>query len=148
MCLIDDDLISRRYDYRNVKLTQMRWRTRDLRTSATVLPVVELSSSPVLIAVVSGSGGGGGGGSVVVDPEEALIGGEAFACTNTRIWGVTSAELLRSTYGRSGCVCLVDDDQISRRYDYRNIKSTQMNLSIRSYHSISFYEILCFLIYF
>ena len=54
VCLIDDDQISRRYDYRNVKLTQMRWRTRDLRTSATVLPVVELSSSPVLIAVVSG----------------------------------------------------------------------------------------------
>ena len=90
MCLVDDDQISRRYDYRNVKLTQMRWRTRDLRTSATVLPVVELSSSPVLIAVVSGCGGGGGGGTVVVDPEEALIGGEAFACTKARIWGVIS----------------------------------------------------------
>ena len=66
----------------------MRWRTRDLRTSATVLPVVELSSSPVL----SGCGGGGGGGdsSVVVDPEEALIGGDAFACTKARIWGVIS----------------------------------------------------------
>ena len=51
--MIDDDLISRRYDYHNVKLTQMRWRTRDLRTSATVLAVVELSSSPVLIAVLS-----------------------------------------------------------------------------------------------
>ena len=69
----------------------MRWRTRDLRTSATVLPVVELSSSPVLIAVVGGCGGGGGGSStVVVDPEEALIGGGAFACTKARIWGVIS----------------------------------------------------------
>jgi hypothetical protein len=89
VCLVDDDQISRRYDYRNVKLTQMRWRTRDLRTSATVLPVVELSSSPVL----SGCGGGGGGGgssTVVVDPEEALIGGGAFACTKARIWGVIS----------------------------------------------------------
>ncbi len=64
----------------------MRWRTRDLRTSAAVLPVVELSSSPALVTAVSG---GGGGGSVVVDPEEALIGGEAFACTKTRIWAVT-----------------------------------------------------------
>ena len=88
MCLIDDDQISRRYDYRNVKLTQMRWRTLDLRTSATVLPVVELSSSPVLSGC--GGGGGGGGGTVAVDPEEALIGGEAFACTNARIWAVIS----------------------------------------------------------
>ena len=65
----------------------MRWRTRDLRTSAAVLPVVELSSSPVLVAAVSGGGGGGGGGggSVVVDPEEAPIGGEAFACMKTRL---------------------------------------------------------------
>ena len=62
----------------------MRWRTRDLRTSAAILPVVELSSSPALVTAVSG-GGGGGGGSVVVDPEEALIGGEAFACTKARI---------------------------------------------------------------
>ena len=62
----------------------MRWRTRDLRTSAAILPVVELSSSPALVAAVSG-GGGGGGGSVVVDPEEALIGGEAFACMKTRL---------------------------------------------------------------
>ena len=61
----------------------MRWRTRDLRTSAAVLPVVELSSSPVLVTAVSG--GGGGGGSVVVDPEEALIGGEALACMKTRL---------------------------------------------------------------
>ena len=64
----------------------MRWRTRDLRTSAAILPVVELSSSPVLVTAVSGGGGGGGGGgSLVVDPEEALIGGEAFACMKTRL---------------------------------------------------------------
>ena len=60
----------------------MRWRTRDLRTSAAILPVVELSSSPVLVTAVSG---GGGGGSVVVDPEEALIGGDAVACMKTRL---------------------------------------------------------------
>ncbi len=83
----------------------MRWRTRDLRTSAAVLPVVELSSSPALVAAVSGGGGGGGGGSVVVDPEEALIGGEAFACTKTRIWAVIfHAELLlRSMGGQGAC---------------------------------------------
>ena len=67
----------------------MRWRTRDLRTSAAILPVVELSSSPVLVTAVSGGGGGGRCGSVVVNPEEALIGGEAFTCTKTRIWAVT-----------------------------------------------------------
>ena len=60
----------------------MRWRTRDLRTSAAVLPVVELSSSPALVTAVSG---GGGGSSVMVVAEEALIGGEAFACTKTRL---------------------------------------------------------------
>ena len=80
----------------------MRWRTRDLRTSAAILPVVELSSSPVLVTAVSG--GGGGSGSVVVDPEEALIGGEAFACTKTRIWAVIChAELLRSMGGQGAC---------------------------------------------
>ncbi len=82
----------------------MRWRTRDLRTSAAILPVVELSSSPVLVTAVSG-GGGGGGGSVVVDPEEALIGGEAFACMKTRIWAVIfhAEELLRSMGGQGAC---------------------------------------------
>ena len=77
----------------------MRWRTRDLRTSAAILPVVELSSSPALVTAVSG--GGGGGGSVVVDPEEALIGGEAVACTKTRIWAVIFyAELLLRSMGQ------------------------------------------------
>ena len=82
----------------------MRWRTRDLRTSAAILLVVELSSSPALVTAVSG-GGGGGGGSVVVDPEEALIGSEAFACMKTRIWAVIfHAELLlRSMGGQGAC---------------------------------------------
>ena len=82
----------------------MRWRTRDLRTSTAIPPVVELSSSPALVTAVSG-GGGGGGGSVVVDPEEALIGGEAFACTKTRIWAVIfhAEELLRSMGGQGAC---------------------------------------------
>jgi hypothetical protein len=95
VCLIDDDQISRRYDYRNVKLTQMRWRTLDLRTSATVLPVVELSSSPVLIAVRCSS-------TVVVVAHEGFCEADDIACMKTRIW-CQSVELLLRVSSQRAC---------------------------------------------